>query len=134
MKTISIGAVGFGTAVLAGLILALIGHPAPNLPVPPASVTSQSAAAAASQARFTLKSVSVELPTSDRDFQGADATAINANCLSCHSAGMVLYQPHLGKAEWTTIVEKMRHAYKAPVPDTDVTAIVQYLDAMKVGP
>lgn len=46
---------------------------------------------------------------------------------------MVLYQPHLGNAGWTTIVEKMRHAYKAPVPDTEVTAIVQYLDAMKVG-
>ena len=75
-------------------------------------------------AKFTLKSASVELSTSDCDFQGADAKAINANCLSCHSAGMVLYQPHLGNAGWTTIVEKMRHAYKAPVPDTDVTAIV----------
>lgn len=131
MKTISIGAVGFGTSVLAGLILAIIGHPAPNLPAPTAS---QSTAAAGSLAKFTLKSVSVELPTSDRDFQGDDATAINANCLSCHSAGMVLYQPHLGKAEWTTIVEKMSHAYKAPVPDTDVAAIVQYLEGMKVGP
>ncbi len=131
MKTSSIGAVGFGTALLAGLILAIIGHPVPHSPAPIASSTSQ--AAAGSPTKFTLKSVSVDLPTSDRDFQGADAKAINANCLSCHSAGMVLYQPHLGNAEWTTIVEKMRHAYKAPVPDTDVTAIVQYLDAMKVG-
>jgi hypothetical protein len=131
VKTISIGAVGFGTSLLAGLILAVIGHPAPNLPAPPTSGPSQTAAGG--PAKFTLTSVSVEMPTSDRDFQGADATAINANCLSCHSAGMVLNQPHLGNAEWTAIVEKMRHAYKAPVPDTDVRAIVDYLDAMKVG-
>ena len=132
MKTISIGAVGFGTSLLAGLILAIIGHPASNLPAPVAGSSSQRTAAAA--ARFTLKSVSVELPTSDRDFSGTDAQAINANCLSCHSASMVLNQPHLSQAEWAAIVEKMRHAYKAPVPDHDVTAIVQYLEAMKVGP
>lgn len=131
MKSISIGAVGFGTSLLAGLILAIIGHPAPNLPAPAAGGTSQ--AATGGTAKFTLQSVSVELPASDRDFQGADSKAINANCLSCHSAGMVLYQPHLGKAEWATIVEKMRHAYKAPVPGADVTAIVDYLEAMKVG-
>jgi hypothetical protein len=41
----------------------------------------------------TLKSVKVKLPDSDTRFQGPGAGAINNNCLSCHSAGMVLNQP-----------------------------------------
>ena len=53
--------------------------------------------------------------------------AIAADCLSCHSAGMVLTQPDLSKAAWTGIVEKMIHAYKAPVAEADVAAIVDYL-------
>ncbi len=77
---------------------------------------------------FALKSVSVDLPVSDVVFPGgAKADAIAANCLSCHSAGMVLTQPDLSKAAWTGIVEKMIHAYKAPVAEADVAAIVDYL-------
>ena len=78
-----------------------------------------------------LKSVSVELPTSDIDFPGGRHQAITANCLACHSAGMVLTQPDLTKATWAAKVEKMIHAYKAPVSQTDVAAIVDYLEATK---
>ncbi len=75
-----------------------------------------------------MKSVSVELPVSDVVFPGGTkADAVAANCLSCHSAGMVLTQPDLTKAVWTGIVEKMIHAYKAPVAEADVAAIVDYL-------
>lgn len=129
---ISMGTVGFAVPIVAGLVLALIGHPAVQLPPPPAVASTSTAASPA--AGFALKSVSVELPASDVVFPGgAKADAIAANCLSCHSAGMVLTQPDLTKAAWTGIVEKMIHAYKAPVAEADVAAIVGYLRETKGG-
>lgn len=76
---------------------------------------------------MAFKSVSVELPAGDRMFAGPHADAINNNCLACHSAGMVLTQPKLTKAEWTAEVNKMIGTYKAPVEQGDVSAIVDYL-------
>ena len=62
--SLSIGQVGFGAAVWAGLLLAFIGHPeAPALSVAPAPVA---AASPNAPRTFVLKSVSVELPVSDR--------------------------------------------------------------------
>jgi cytochrome c553 len=76
----------------------------------------------------TLRSVSINLPESDRTFPGgADADAINSNCLICHSAGMVLTQSNLSRADWQAEVEKMRNSYKAPIAAKDVPAIVDYL-------
>ena len=83
---------------------------------------------------LVLKSVNVDLPDSDRMFPGAGADAINNNCLACHSAGMVLNQPPLTKAAWQAEVNKMIHAYKAPVDPNDVTAIVDYLSRTKGAP
>jgi mono/diheme cytochrome c family protein len=77
--------------------------------------------------KLTLKSVSVDLPTGDRTFEGAGADAANNNCLACHSAGMVLNQPALSKTQWRAEVEKMRTAYKAPIDSNDVDSIVDYL-------
>lgn len=86
----------------------------------------------ASAAGITLRSVSVDLPNGDRTFSGgAEADAINNNCLACHSAGMVLNQPALTRAAWQQEVEKMREQYKAPVDEADVPAIVAYLAAHK---
>jgi len=76
----------------------------------------------------TLRSVSINLPASDRTFPGgAVADAINDDCLLCHSAGMVLTQPSLSRAAWQAEVDKMRDLYKAPIPAEDVPAIVDYL-------
>ena len=131
---ISVMQVGFGAAVLAGLVLAFIGHPEPTS-LPTSTPTSPAAAASASPnapQTFVLKSVSVELPTSEVAFPGpANAKAITANCLSCHSAGMVLTQPDFSRATWTGVVEKMIHTYKAPIGESDVPAIVDYLQATK---
>jgi hypothetical protein len=81
---------------------------------------------------LVLKSVSVELPTSDRPFpDGPGSTEINNNCLVCHSAGMVLNQPALPEAAWASEVRKMVSVYKAPVSDQDVAAIVAYLTRLK---
>jgi hypothetical protein len=78
-----------------------------------------------------LKSVKVDLPDSDRMFQGPGADAINNNCLACHSAGMVLNQPELSRQTWTAEVNKMIAAYKAPVAPEDIGAIIDYLVRIK---
>jgi mono/diheme cytochrome c family protein len=88
--------------------------------------------AALAEAQLTLKSVKVDLPSGDRMFpDGPGADAANNNCLACHSAGMVLNQPALPKAQWRAEVEKMRNTYKAPIDPKDVDAIVGYLTAIK---
>jgi len=82
----------------------------------------------------TLHSVNVEFPDPGRMFpDDAKADAINNNCLTCHSAGMVLTQPALSRAEWQSEVDKMRSTYKAPVDASDGPLIVDYLVALKAG-
>ena len=84
--------------------------------------------AAQAEGGFSLKSVNVDLPTGDRMFpDGPGADAANNNCLACHSAGMVLNQPALSKAQWQAEVDKMRLSYKAPIDPKDVSAVVEYL-------
>lgn len=96
---------------------------AENAPAAPSTVTG---------AGVTLHSVNVDFPDPGRMFPGdTKADAINNNCLACHSAGMVLTQPALSRAEWQSEVEKMRSTYKAPVEELDVPAIVDYLVALK---
>ncbi len=75
-----------------------------------------------------FRSVKVELPSGDAVFPGGDqARAINNNCLACHSAEMVLYQPSLTKTAWSAEVQKMIKIYKAPVQPQDADAIIAYL-------
>jgi hypothetical protein len=80
---------------------------------------------------FELKSVKVDLPDSDKMFEGPGSDAINNNCLACHSVGMVLNQPALSKQAWTAEVNKMINNYKAPVAPEDVGPIVEYLANVK---
>jgi cytochrome c5 len=82
---------------------------------------------AVAQDSAPLKSESFDLPTGDRQFTGAGSEVANNNCLTCHSAGMVTVQAPLSKATWEKIVKKMINVYKAPVPDSDVEALVDYL-------
>jgi len=83
-------------------------------------------------ADVTLHSVSVKLPRSDGTFPGgAVADAINNDCLICHSAGMVLDQANLSRAQWQDEVNKMRDVFKAPFAAEDVPAIVDYLANLK---
>jgi cytochrome c5 len=86
------------------------------------------------QTALVLKSTKVTLPDSTAMFPpGPGADVANANCLACHSLGMVMNQPVMPKAAWEVEVNKMRNVYKAPVPETDVAAIVDYLTSIK-GP
>lgn len=89
----------------------------------------------ASGGGFTLRSVQVDIPSGGRMYPGTGPAAdtMNANCAACHSAGMVLTQPHLTRAEWEGEVNKMRSVYKAPVDAADVPAIVDYLASVAPG-
>jgi len=83
-------------------------------------------------APFELKPVKVDLPDSGRMFPAAPGSdAINSNCLTCHSVGMVLNQPALSKQAWAAEVNKMINNYRAPVAPEDVGTIVAYLAALK---
>ena len=74
--------------------------------------------------------LSVELPTSDARFPAASgADVANAQCLLCHSAGMVLRQPPLTLDQWQGEIEKMRSSYGAPVPADQVEGLAKYLQA-----
>ena len=119
----------YAAAIAVGLVVFAI--------MPPSWHGGASAAAAAAQSTpppstvsvggVTLRSVNVDFPNRDRQFEGPGADVVNNNCLTCHSAGMVLAQPRLPRAVWQGEVDKMRNTYKAPVDAADVPAIVDYL-------
>jgi mono/diheme cytochrome c family protein len=74
--------------------------------------------------------LSVELPTSEARFPaGSGADVADAQCLLCHSAGMVLRQPPLTQDQWQGEIEKMRSSYGAPVPADQVEGLARYLQA-----
>jgi mono/diheme cytochrome c family protein len=79
-----------------------------------------------------ITSMTVDLPAGDALFPGdTTANAINNNCLACHSADMVLDQPALPRATWQAEVRKMINVYKAPIDESDVAEIVDYLAKSK---
>jgi cytochrome c5 len=140
---INLMTVAFGAVIVAGLTLAAIGHPGAPAPIPLKTADAPNASLAAKEAAsrppgafaggVLLANISVELPTTGRPYAGAGSDVMNANCTACHSAGMVLTQPLLSRATWSEEVNKMRDAYKAPVADADMAAIVDYLAAMHPG-
>ncbi len=90
--------------------------------------------ATAEAAGVRLRSVGFELPVAGRSFApGGGADQISANCMSCHTPGMILNQPALTRAEWAGEVAKMVKVYKAPVEAADIPAIVSYLASLKVA-
>lgn len=56
------------------------------------------------------------------------------NCISCHSALYVQMQPLLSEKTWTALVVKMQKTFGAPIADSSVHEIVQYLVAFKGKP
>jgi mono/diheme cytochrome c family protein len=51
-----------------------------------------------------------------------------ANCVACHSAEYMLYQPPTApRAYWEAMVTRMKVVFKAPIDDADMPVIVDYL-------
>lgn len=77
-----------------------------------------------------LASRTIALPADDVRFPEPAGALLNRNCVSCHSASMILYQPRLTEAQWQAAVAKMRDAYHAPIAEADDTGIVRELVAI----
>jgi hypothetical protein len=51
-----------------------------------------------------------------------------ANCVGCHSAEYMAYQPPTAaRPYWEAMVKRMKAVFKAPVDDADMPVIVDYL-------
>jgi mono/diheme cytochrome c family protein len=51
-----------------------------------------------------------------------------ANCVACHSAEYMLYQPPTAaRPYWDAMVKRMKAVFKAPIDDADMPLIVDYL-------
>jgi|SRR6185503_19523016 len=107
-------------AVLIALLLAGCGGAAPEAQEAPRPTPFSGA----------LASRTIALPADEARFPEPAGALLNANCLSCHSASMILYQPRLTEAQWQAAVAKMRDAYKAPIAEQDVPGIVRELVAL----
>ncbi|KWB75325.1 c-type cytochrome [Burkholderia ubonensis] len=76
--------------------------------------------------RFTATNVS--LPSGNTSFPpGKGSEIANAQCVMCHSPGMVLRQPAMTKIEWKATIMKMRNAFGAPIPLEQVDDLARYL-------
>jgi len=110
--------------VLAGLLI--VG--APQLR---AENTEGSPQKTAKQADAPWGKVSVELPVSQTPFPAGEGSVIaNAQCLICHSAGMVLRQPARTQEQWKETINKMRNSYGAPLPAKHVDPLAVYLSRL----
>jgi hypothetical protein len=55
-------------------------------------------------------------------------TKAQAQCVACHSAEYMLYQPATApRGYWENMVKRMQQVFKAPVDDGDIPDIVDYL-------
>ena len=53
-----------------------------------------------------------------------------ANCIACHSAEYLLYQPpNASRPYWDAMAKRMKAVFKAPLNDADIPEIVDYLTA-----
>lgn len=58
---------------------------------------------------------------------GPNVDLARSRCLICHSADYIYMQPPLTRMQWTAEVTKMQKTYGAPIADTDVAPLVDYL-------
>jgi mono/diheme cytochrome c family protein len=74
---------------------------------------------------------SITLPPDGVHFKPSDLPGYakaQVNCVVCHSAEYMLYQPpNAPRAYWEAMVKRMKMVFKAPVDDADMPAIVDYM-------
>ena len=68
------------------------------------------------------------LPSDPISFQSAPGSQLaNSYCLICHSAEYVYMQPPHDREQWTEIVHKMKKSFGCPLPDEQISPLVEYL-------
>jgi hypothetical protein len=77
--------------------------------------------------------ISYDLPAETAAFTpGPSLDVVKKNCTGCHSADYIATQPRGPEFKqnfWKAEVNKMIQTYGAPIPETDVDRIVEYLAA-----
>lgn len=72
--------------------------------------------------------VSIDLPPQTAQFKsGTGVDLVQKDCLICHSSEYVSTQPPLTAEQWRGEVVKMKHVMGAPIEDSNIDAIVNYL-------
>ena len=59
--------------------------------------------------------------------EGTNRKLFFNTCTSCHSARYVMMQPEYSWAVWTAELNKMRNAYGAPLEDSQIEPLLDYL-------
>lgn len=84
----------------------------------------------AADAMTTIKDgvVTIKLPPETAEFRpGPNVDAAKTYCTMCHSADYIYNQPPMNKEKWVGIVTKMQKTFGAPVPDSEIDKIAEYL-------
>ena len=76
----------------------------------------------------------IDVPDDPLDLPpGPGLQAVVENCTACHSPSMRLQQPQVPRKKWESIVGKMAEVYKAPIDQSAVPEIVDYLMAAQAA-
>lgn len=76
----------------------------------------------------TSSTVQIELPAETARFKsGPGVDTALQSCMTCHSVDYIYMQPPLTREQWRGEVVKMKNAFGAPFPESDVDTIVTYL-------
>lgn len=72
--------------------------------------------------------VTIKLPPETVEFKsGPNVEVAKTYCTQCHSADYIYNQPPMNKEKWVGIVTKMQKTFGAPVPDSEIDKIAEYL-------
>lgn len=70
----------------------------------------------------------LNLPPDPMSFQAGPGSDIaNSYCLICHSAEYIYMQPPHPREQWVEIVKKMKAIFGCPIPDGQISPLVDYL-------
>ncbi len=70
----------------------------------------------------------LNLPSDPISFQAGPGSDIaNSYCAICHSAEYVYMQPPHPREQWMEIVKKMKTSFGCPIPDEQISPLVDYL-------
>lgn len=79
----------------------------------------------------TAIALEINLPSETAVYKPSDLPGyklVQQNCLICHSAQYVLYQPPSSpRSYWEATVKKMKTPFGATFPETDMADMVDYL-------
>ena len=88
-------------------------------------------AAAAFSLAHSAQALEIDLPGETAIYKQSDMPGYSLtlqNCLMCHSAQYVQYQPKSSpRSYWEATVKKMKPPFGAPFAESDVPAMVDYL-------